>query len=252
MNLLLDDLQTLRPEEVTAFLGKLDQLPEHGKRSLLQNLRREVDDRAREDGLFWLRFAQTRDEADPENPVKPFPVHLQYINDLWRVFLTSQRIVVAKSRQMLVSWVLCAFGVWWARYRPHQFIVFQTQKKEDACKMVAMPSTDGGIGYLGRMQFIEQHLPHWLKVEVRPSEGSLSYANGSLIEALPGGANQVRSKVPSIIIEDEFAFQEEARGVYGAVAPLIQKAVKFIAVSTPNGMDNIFAEIYHGYRMERG
>ena len=52
-----------------------------------------------------------------------------------------------------------------------------------------------------------------------------------------------------VIVEDEFAYQEEAKGVYQAVAPLIQKATKFIAVSTPNGPSNTFALLYHGHNL---
>jgi phage FluMu gp28-like protein len=64
--------------------------------------------------------------------------------------------------------------------------------------------------------------------------------------ALAGGANQVRGKTASLIVEDEFAFQPEQSGVYQAVAPLIQKATRFIAVSTPNGRTNTFSDLYHG------
>ena len=217
---------------------------------VVTSLREEAISRCMEEGQFFLRFVRTRDEADPENPVKPFPVDKEYVLALWDVFATRQRVVVAKSRQMMVSWVACVFCVWWARFRPNQYVVWQTQREEDAFKMVSTAGGDKDAGYLGRMQFIERHLPSWLQQAVRQSEGRLSYRNGSAIEAVAGGANQVRGKVASVIIEDEFAHQSESRGVYQAVAPLIQKATKFIAISTPNGMDNVFAKLYHGLREE--
>ena len=49
-------------------------------------------------------------------------------------------------------------------------------------------------GYLARMQFIETNLPSWMKLNVRESAGSLDYPNGSRIEAVAGGANQVRGE----------------------------------------------------------
>lgn len=225
------DLETLSPKEAKYVLAAL---------------RDDTLVRCAADGLFWLRFVQTRDEADPDVPVKPFPVHLEYIREVWKILCDRQRVVIAKSRQMLISWVLCAFCVWRARFTPHQYIIWQSQKEPDANIMVSLAGGDKDTGYLGRMQFIERNLPTWLQVRVKPSEGILNYPNGSRIQALPGGANQVRGKVPSLIIEDEFAFQEEARGVYTAVNPLIQKATKFIAVSTPNGLGNVFSELYHG------
>ena len=56
-----------------------------------------------------------------------------------------------------------------------------------------------------------------------------------MIEGLKGGRDQLRSKVPSLYFGDEFAMQEEAKGVWTSLAPLVQKGMKLIIVSTPNG-----------------
>lgn len=194
------------------------------------------------DGLFWLRWVTTRDEADPEHATKPFPVHLEYIQRLWEILVTEQCVVVAKSRQMLVSWVLAAFCTWWARFHPHQALFWQTQQWKDATAMTCQ--AEGAV--LGRCQFIERHLPPWMQLTLKEQEGILTYPNGSFVQALAGGADQVRGKVASIIVEDEFARQPEATGVYTTVAPLIQKGMRLIVVSTPNGTANQFATLYHG------
>ena len=202
--------------------------------------------RCQQDGWFFARFVKTRDEADTDS-VKLFP-RLPYLATLWQVIDNHQRVVIVKSRQMMVSWLLCLYAVWFARFHENKLILWQTQKDEDANAMVCLPGIKDA-GFLGRMQFIERNLPSWLHQPVKENEGELSYPNGSMIQALAGGANQVRSKTASLIIEDEFAFQEEAKGVYQAVGPLIQKACKFVAVSTPNGPDNTFAELWHGYKL---
>ena len=200
------------------------------------------------DGWFWTSFVKTRDEADVES-VKAFP-RLEYLRELWQVLEANQRIAIAKSRQMMVSWLLCVYCVWFARFHANRYVIWQSQKKEDAQAMVCMPKDAGDAGgYLARMQFIETNLPSWMRLNVRESAGSLDYPNGSRIEAVAGGANQVRGKTASLLVEDEFAHQEEAKGVYQAVGPLIQKATRFVAISTPNGPDNTFAEIYHGYKL---
>ena len=194
------------------------------------------------DGTFWLRYVQTRDEADPSAAQKPFPIHLDYIKQLWWIFDNSRFGVIAKSRQMLVSWCIAAHSVWWARHKPNQAVYYQTKAFEDAIAMVAMPEG----GFEGRCQFIETHLPSWMQVRMKISEGRIQYPNGSIIQALAGGADKIRGKTASRIYEDEFAFQDDQDGVYTAVAPLMQKGAAAFFISTPNGSGNLFATLYHG------
>jgi len=198
---------------------------------------------AAEDGLFWLAWVVTRDEADPRNSVKSFPVELEYLRLLWNdIHSSTDGVVIAKSRQMLVSWVVAAYCVWWARHKPNQAVFWQAQDWDEAKDKVCFPK--GPI--MGRCQFIEANLPEWMRINVAPLEGRLQYPNGSYIQALPGGAAKIRGNTPSLYVGDEFAHQEEQRGVFTAVAPLIQKGARAIFISTPNGADNQFAELFHG------
>ena len=240
------DLQLLQREwerDPDATIKRLEGVP-GGTQALVGMLR----DACARDGLFWLKFVLTRDEADPRHSVKPFPLHLDYLRELWDVFLGRPLVVVAKSRQMLVSWVVAAFCVWTARSKPHQAIYWQAQKDKDAIAMVSLPK--GGVQ--GRCQFIETHLPTWLQEPVETLSGRLVYPNGSFIEALAGGADQIRGKVFSVYVGDEFAHQDDQSGVYTSVAPLIQKGSKAILVSTPNGSQNLFATLYHGRPVTEG
>jgi hypothetical protein len=216
------------------------------KEQLLQAARKLSLQKCKEDGWRWVtNFVMTRDEADQDS-IKAFP-NKPYLEALWKVIDQNQRVVVGKSRQLMVSWLLSAYCVWFARFHDHKLILWQTQKYEDACAMVAMAGTEKDAGYAARMQFIVNHLPDWMRGEWKPSEGELiCKTSGSAILAIAGGANQVRGKTASLIVEDEFAFQPEQAGVYQAVAPLIQKSTKFIAVSTPNGRTNTFSDLYHG------
>jgi len=194
------------------------------------------------DGLFWLRYVYTRDEADPSQAVKPFPVHLEYVQQVWWILDHARFGVIAKSRQMLMSWLIAAHACWWARFKGNQAVYYQTKSFEDAIAMVAMPEG----GFEGRCQFIESHQPEWLRQRIKCSEGRIQYPNGSIIQALAGGADKIRGKTASRIYEDEFAMQDDQDGVYTAVAPLIQKGAAAFFVSTPNGSENLFATLYHG------
>src|SRR5260370_38360321 len=107
--------------------------------------------------------------------------------------------------------------------------------------MVCMPSG----GFSGRCQFIEDHHPEWMKLTYKPSEGRIQYPNGSVIQALSGGADQVRSATGSIFVEDEFAHQKDQDGVYTAEAPLNKKGTKGIFISSPNGSGSMFSTNFY-------
>lgn len=229
-------------QQLQRILQKLPELSPAEQRQLFSALAKEIDEQSAEDGLFWLRWVSTRDEADKDNPIKPFPLHEEYTKQLWTDIDTHQVTVIAKSRQMFVTWLVACYMTWWARYRPNQAIYYQTQNWDDAVMMTCMP--DGG--FMGRCQFIENNLPGWMKVKTKETEGRIQYPNGSIIQSIAGKPNSIRGKTVSLYIGDEFAFMEEQDKVWTSVAPLVQKGAKAIIVSTPNGTSNQFATLWHG------
>ena len=230
--------------QLAAIQKRSDTLTAAQLGTLYQGLVSQELARCAHDGQRWLRYVTTKDEADSLRPVKPFPLDLPYLLDLWSIIHLHQALVIAKSRQMLLSWLLACYCVWRARFKPNQAIYWQTKAWDDAVAMVAMPA--GGV--MGRCQFIEENLPPWMRVAYKPSEGRIQYPNGSLIQALAGGGDKIRGKVVSVLVEDEFAHQEDQEGVHTAVLPLIQKGAKVIFVSSPN-QANLFCTLYHGYPM---
>src|SRR3989304_6016260 len=86
-------------------------------------------------------------------------------------------------------------------------------------------------------QDAEHAMPHWMRQSVTATEGRLIYPNGSIIEALPGGADKIRSKTASMIVLDEMAFLEDAKGTYTAIAPLVRKGAAVGMISTPTGAE---------------
>ena len=244
---LADHLLGMDPETVSARLGSLSG---EEARTLVRGLRAEALDRCKRDGLWWLNFVRTRDEADPDRTTKPFPIHLNYVRRIWETFTANNRVAVAKSRQSFLSWIACTFMCHTARFRPNCLVILQTQKWEDACAMVAMAGNRAEGGYAGRCQFIESHLPSWLRQGCTATEGAIDYPNGSRVMALAAGANQIRGKTASLIVLDEYAFLSEAKQTYAAISPLVQKGCKVVVISTPNGAEgNSFFHLWAGVPM---
>lgn len=235
-------MPSVSERDLESLLERADTLAPAETQRLFAGLTGDINERTRADGQFWLQYVHTRDEADSLRSVKPFPLHLEYLRELWEVLVSDNLVVVAKSRQMLVSWCVAAFCVWTARSKPHQAVYWQAQKQEDAVGMVCAPEG----AQQARCQFIEANLPPWMRVSIKPIEGRLQYPNGSTIQALAGGADKVRGKTASVIVLDEFAHMLDQQQIYTSVAPLVQKGAKLIIVSTPNGSGNTFATLFHG------
>ena len=195
----------------------------------------------------FLPYVYTKDEhATP--PVRSFLNHGDiYVIILILYMLACDSLLVPKSRQMRVSWILCAFNVWYAMSRKYCRIGFQTKKEDDAAEMVSMGS---GEPTGGRMDFIIQHLPGWLRDDNILSGGGnkvgkLTFntnpydANGidipwqgSKIHGIPQGGDQARSYTWSLFNSDESAFQDEYRKAMVGVSAAAVGGGKVISVSS--------------------
>ena len=248
---LLASLQAAPPEARAAWASRLADLPPDKADALLRAVHQEVLLRCQSDGWFWTSFVTTKDEADPAQSTKPFPRNREDVRRWWEILTTKKKIAAAKSRQVFCTWGTSAYMCHTARFKANTAVLYQTQSEDDANNVVSVSGSSKDGGYAGRCQFIERNLPVWMQQPIRDIEGQITYPNGSIIMALPGGANKVRGKTGTVIVLDEMAFLEEAKGTYTAIAPLIQKGAQLICMSTPNGgAGNFFYHLWHGLALD--
>src|SRR5574343_164828 len=184
----------------------------------------------------WIQYARTKDEHDPNRPVKNFPLGKEYVQLTFLMMLGCPVLGIAKSRQIMVSWMMAAFACWEAWRRPHSLILYQTKKESDAFSMVSTGDKDK---FGGRMSFIVNNLPDWLgdpliKAGGGNRVGELIHMESSRILAVPQGENQVRGHTPTKMFCDEAAFQEEFEPTYYAIQPAIIGGGRLTMASTAN------------------
>ena len=185
----------------------------------------------RRDPAYWLwneqQYVKTRDESRPDSPVRSFP-DKRYLRQLLAVLHDPNIpiILVAKSRQLVVTWLLCAYFCWWARFVPNQLLFIQSKKEEDAANLVFAKAPG-----MARIDFIEENLPWWMRQDRITSMGQQIYQNGSKIWGIPQGSDIIRSYTGSALFSDEFAFQPFAEEAYKAAKPSCKK---IIGVSSAN------------------
>lgn len=217
--------------------------------------------------LFESGYFRTKDEHDLDDPVKPLP-NLPYLRAMLDWLLVSGRLLapaqatwalaaepqalprllfaaqagilfIEKSRQILATWLCCAYALWRAKSRPIQFILLQSKKEEDAANLVYNkdPAT-------ARISFMESRLPPHLRsidFKTGAAYANLYFPNGSRIWGIPEGADIIRSNTPSLIVSDEACFQPEFGGAYTAALPAIKGGGQLVALSSAHPGD--FAQL---------
>lgn len=213
-------------------------------------------ERCRQRFGYWLfAYARTQDEHDPTSFAKPFP-RLDYIRILADIVQFERRVAVEKSRQLMMSWLLCAFTLWLAIFRPNVLAFVQSKKEEDAADR------------LDRIYQIYFRLPEWMRRRFpinlnsgRPGQqlytdlyftwqpddeaffgtAAEGVAFADLVEnravrsriwAIPQGSEVLRQYTATLVFSDETGFQEKAGEAYGAIMPTLSADSWYLMVST--------------------
>lgn len=201
----------------------------------------------------------TKDEHHISDPIRPVP-DVPYLRVLLDLFLVSGRLLpadqahyardaglsshwlealarsglllVEKSRQVMATWMACAYVLWRAKYHAHQLILIQSKREDDAANLVFVKEA-----FVARISFLESHLPRYLQTVSFPkmsTYGHLYFPNGSHIWGIPEGGDIIRSNTASVIISDEMAFQPDAGASFAAALPAIQGGGQYVGLSSAN------------------
>ncbi|KKW13333.1 MAG: hypothetical protein UY48_C0002G0024 [Candidatus Gottesmanbacteria bacterium GW2011_GWB1_49_7] len=182
---------------------------------------------------FLTRQVFTRDEADPQAPIKPFP-DKEYLRLLTQRWVEEKLLAVPKSRRMLVSWALTALHLWDALLHEYRAIYIGARKLEGSEELV------------GRCKFIHEHLRMpglFPVVKTRAARASKHPEavnalhvpeTGSSIQAVAEGADQMRQYAASRYLGDEFAFWGKARATWTALKPAVEGGGQICIVSSPS------------------
>ena len=152
--------------------------------------------------------------------------YLQHLVVRW---LAEKRLLVPKSRRVLVSWVMVSLHCWLARFFPGTTIAFVSRKQ-------GLNDSEGAAELVRRVKFIEEHLP----VEIEPLPFQYNFARlkyptiGSEIIGVAQGADQLRQYTLTAIFADEMAYWELAHDTYSASIPTLEGGGRFTGVSSAN------------------
>lgn len=223
---------------------KVDRADRLAKAIEVQEYRAALVERARRDPVFFFnQFAWTYDprpEAKPNHfPFLTYEFQDDYIRELEAAFKAIHDLLTDKSRDMGVSWMVLTWVVWhWLFDKSFNALV--GSRKED---MVDNFQPDS---LFGKMSYVIDRLPTWLlpigydKNKHRTFCKIVNPETGNTIQGESANRDFSRQGRYTVILLDEFAFWEFADSVWTATA---DSAPIRIAVSTPRGKNNKFADL---------
>lgn len=156
-----------------------------------------------------------------------------------RAFLHHRLIIILKTRQLGLSWLLCAYTLWRVMRDGNIHAFFQSIGLQEVSEQVQ------------RMVFIYENLPDWMTVRNqlggrgrKDNDTLKQFRNGSTIHAKATTKRAGHGAAPALYGLDEFARNEQDVMTWRAVKPALGNIGQAIIISTANGLGNKYAEMW--------
>lgn len=179
-------------------------------------------------------------------PFLLFPKQAEYITWLRDRWLAREDGLAEKSRDMGVSWLCVAFGVWMFLFHAGTVVGFGSRKEEYVDDLSDPKSLFWKARQFVNLLPVEFRPKGWDAKKHAPFMTLTNPENGSAMVG-EAGDNIGRGNRTSIYFKDESAFYERPESIDAALS---QTSNCKIDVSTPNGNGNPFYRKRHGGRVK--
>jgi len=188
------------------------------------------------DTPYALRtYLQTYDNTVSKYvPLELFPDQVSLLND----YETFNENIALKYRQAGVSTVTAA----WTSKK----LVFAKKEKPEKILIIAN-KLDTSLEMANKIKMFVGQWPSWTNSGFSADKNSQKHyklTNGCEVKAVATSKDALRGFTPTILIFDEAAFIEADSDFWSACMASLSTGGKVIVVSTPNGYDPIYYEIY--------
>lgn len=161
-------------------------------------------------------------------PFEPYPYQIEFLEAY-----TQPRRIVLKARQIGFSQVFALEALYTAITEPEQTILLVSRSQDLAVNLL-------------RYCYLTYNNLKTAPELRKTNESEMGFTNGSRIKSIPANRSTGRGFAASRVYLDEFAYAEYADDIYQSVAPSLSQGGYLTIGSTPNGMGNLFHQIYIG------
>jgi len=193
--------------------------------------------RCMKDTPYALRtYLQTYDNTVSRYvPLELFPDQVSLLND----YEEYEENIALKYRQAGVSTVTAA----WVSKR----LVFAKKERPEKILIIAN-KLDTSMEMANKIRSFIDQWPKWVGTGFSSDKNSQRHyklTNGCEVKAVATSRDALRGYTPTILVFDEAAFIEADGDFWAACMASLSTGGKVIVVSTPNGFDPIYYEIYN-------
>jgi hypothetical protein len=167
-------------------------------------------------------------------PLDLFPDQVSLVED----YENFNENIALKYRQAGVSTVTAA----WASKR----LAFAKKTKPEKVLIIAN-KLDTAVEMANKIRSFTEQWPSWVGIGFAPEKNAARHFklnNGCEVKAVATSKDALRGYTPTILIFDEAAYIEADGDFWAACMASLSTGGKVIVVSTPNGYDPIYYEIY--------
>lgn len=180
-------------------------------------------------------YLQTYDNTQSRYvPLELFPDQVRLVED----YDSFNENIALKYRQAGVSTVTAA----WASKK----LVFARKNKPEKVLIIAN-KLDTSVEFANKIREFTDQWPSWVGVTFSNDKNAAKhykFTNGCEVKAVATSKDALRGYTPTILIFDEAAFIDADSDFWAACMASLSTGGKVIVISTPNGYDPIYYEIY--------
>lgn len=168
-------------------------------------------------------------------PLELFPDQEKYVDDLENF----EENIGLKYRQAGVSTVTAA----WLSKK----LAFAPKSKPEKILIIAN-KLDTSIEMANKIRSFVSQWPSWVGIDFAADKNAQRHYklnNGCEVKAVATSKDALRGFTPTVLIFDEAAFIEADNDFWAACMASLSTGGKVIVISTPNGQDPIYYEIYN-------
>lgn len=166
-------------------------------------------------------------------PFKLWPAQV----DMLFSFISCNLLLILKARQLGISWLCCVYALWLCLFHRGKVVLIFSKGQDEANELLRRVT----VMYMRLPEELKEFLPQ----VINQNTELIEWSNGSRIKSMPATRSSGRTHTASLVITDEFAYIMWAKELYTAVKPTVDAGGQLIILSTANGSNNLFYELYH-------